>query len=148
MIKKYKWNFVLVSVFMIVVFIYYNYNMKKVNEYYSAMEDEYKRILIEDSISALVTSISHENSNTSRNNPNHAYLVLNNGQKRSLYVSHEVVTKESLDEVIRTNDILIKKEGADKILILRPGKDDTASFEFLLTDKLGYPVTRKQTHDD
>lgn len=140
--KKLIPGIIFLVIFILVAFIYYQYDTRNSEKLSEQLKKEYPSISVSENINAVITNIFHENSDVFRNNPHHAFVTLDGAIKKRIIASFELTKKLMLDEVLQEGDRLVKESGTDRFDIYKIEPNDTLIYEFKLQDDLGYPLKK------
>jgi hypothetical protein len=140
--KKYVQNTIFIFIFILAVVIYYNYDLRKTDEYFNELSKEYPTVTFEEKINAKVTKIFNVDPKIYRNNPYQTYIVLDNSLKKDIYAFREVKKELTLDEVIEIGDQLVKDVNNYTFFLFKLKGNDTLKYEFELRNKVRYPMKK------
>lgn len=141
--KKNIIYFTLVAILVISVSIYFTKRKNSIDQILFQLNSEFPMMTIDDEVIGKVSRIIQPNLTIINNNPNQAYVLINNSLKINISVGFEIDTDSELDEILKKDDLLIKKYGQEEVLILRIINTDTLVYRFELADGLGYPLKKR-----
>jgi hypothetical protein len=141
---KRNFRFIFTLVILIIMLFLLVINLVRRHSLSSSYLREYPLVTLETELNGVITEVAEDDMNNFRYNPYGARITINKNMKVTLLGEDKSQKNVYLHNVLKINDVIIKKKGSILILIKKIDVTDTVIYKFGLLDYKLYSVKGRE----
>lgn len=132
------------ALFFLGIFAHAMYRESKIKKEVKRMSTKFPEIVLSDDIKGKISKVIDYKSDRINNDPNRAFVVINDSVYRSIIVGLELNSGNNLDDLISTGDLIKKVAGENTIEMYKVSEGgDSTKFVYEIADEKGNLIKKK-----